>query len=307
MTTAGHNATASEREESIARRRSAISRYLGHRSLVIGGVGLALLILIAVFAPLLTWHDPYLQDLTSRRIPPIWHGWFYDNPKAGWLHPLGTDPLGRDYFTRLVYGARISLFVGFSVVALSCVIGTTLGVLAGYFGGRIDAVISFIVTTRLSMPVVLVALAVVSIFDGSLQVVILVLGLLLWDRFAVVMRSVTLQIKSQEFVTAARAVGCSNLRIILTEIMPNVANSLIIVATIEMAVAIIYEASLSFLGLGIQPPLPSWGLMLAEARPEIFFAAWMITLPGIALFLLVLFVNLLGDGVRDITAPEGRA
>ena len=167
--------------------------------------------------------------------------------------------------------------------------------------------ISFIVTTRLSMPVVLVALAVVSIFDGSLQVVILVLGLLLWDRFAVVMRSVTLQIKSQEFVTAARAVGCSNLRIILTEIMPNVANSLIIVATIEMAVAIIYEASLSFLGLGIQPPLPSWGLMLAEARPEIFFAAWMITLPGIALFLLVLFVNLLGDGVRDITAPEGRA
>ena len=307
MTTAGHNATASEREESIARRRSAISRYLGHRSLVIGGVGLALLILIAVFAPLLTWHDPYMQDLTSRRIPPIWHGWFYDNPKAGWLHPLGTDPLGRDYFTRLVYGARISLFVGFSVVALSCVIGTTLGVLAGYFGGRIDAVISFIVTTRLSMPVVLVALAVVSIFDGSLQVVILVLGLLLWDRFAVVMRSVTLQIKSQEFVTAARAVGCSNLRIILTEIMPNVANSLIIVATIEMAVAIIYEASLSFLGRGIQPPLPSWGLMLAEARPEIFFAAWMITLPGIALFLLVLFVNLLGDGVRDITAPEGRA
>jgi len=307
MTTAGHNATGAEREESIARRRSAISRYLGHRSLVIGGVGLALLILIAVFAPLLTWHDPYMQDLTSRRIPPIWHGWFYDNPKAGWLHPLGTDPLGRDYFTRLVYGARISLFVGFSVVALSCVIGTTLGVLAGYFGGRIDAVISFIVTTRLSMPVVLVALAVVSIFDGSLKVVILVLGLLLWDRFAVVMRSVTLQIKSQEFVTAARAVGCSNLRIILTEIMPNVANSLIIVATIEMAVAIIYEASLSFLGLGIQPPLPSWGLMLAEARPEIFFAAWMITLPGIALFLLVLFVNLLGDGVRDITAPEGRA
>ena len=307
MANALDSAAQSERDDNIARRRSAISRYLGHRSLMIGGGGLLLLVLIALVAPLLTWHDPYMQDLTSRRIPPIWHAWFYGNEKAGWLHPLGTDPLGRDYLTRLIYGARISLFVGGSVVAVSCLIGTTLGVVAGYFGGKIDAAISFIVTTRLSMPVVLVALAVVSIFDGSLKVVILVLGFLLWDRFAVVMRSVTLQIKSQEFVTAARAVGCSNLRIILTEILPNVANSLIIVATIEMAVAIIYEASLSFLGLGIQPPLPSWGLMLAEARPEIFFSAWMITLPGIALFLLVLFVNLLGDGVRDITAPEGRA
>lgn len=307
MVSETENSACRDKLDCIARRRSTISRYFGHRSLIIGGGGLLLLLLLAALAPLLTWHDPYLQDLTNRRIPPIWHGWFYGNEKAGWLHPLGTDPLGRDYFTRLIYGTRISLFVGCSVVAVSCLIGTTLGVLAGYFGGRIDAAISFIVTTRLSMPVVLVALAVVSIFDGSLKVVIFVLGFLLWDRFAVVMRSVTLQIKSQEFVAAARAVGCSNLRIILTEILPNVANSLIIVATIEMAVAIIYEASLSFLGLGIQPPLPSWGLMLAEARPEIFFAAWMITLPGIALFLLILFVNLLGDGVRDITAPEGRA
>ncbi|MCZ4352867.1 ABC transporter permease [Roseovarius aestuarii] len=305
--TATDTSTEDEIRSAANKRRSMISRYLGHYSLIIGGGGLLLLILVAVFAPLITWHDPYLQDLSSRRIPPIWHAWFYDNPKAGWLHPLGTDPLGRDYFTRLLYGARISLFVGLAVVAISSVIGTTLGILAGYFGGRVDMVISFIVTTRLAMPVVLVALAIVAIFDGSLQVVILVLGFLLWDRFAVVMRSVTLQIKHQEFVTAAKAVGCSNLRIILTEILPNVANSLIIVATIEMAVAIIYEASLSFLGLGVQPPLPSWGLMLAEARPEIFFASWMITLPGIALFLLVLFVNLLGDGVRDITAPEGRA
>lgn len=294
-------------QSAINRRRNALSRLLGHHSLMIGGGGLLLLILIAIFAPLITWHDPYAQDLASRRIPPIWHAWFYESDKASWLHPLGTDPLGRDYLTRLIYGARISIFVGLSVVAISSVIGTTLGVLAGYFGGKIDAAISFIVTTRLSMPVVLVALAIVAIFDGSLQVVILVLGFLLWDRFAVVMRSVTLQIKNQEFITAAKSLGCSNLRIILTEVLPNVANSLIIVATIEMAVAILYEASLSFLGLGVQPPLPSWGLMLAEARPEIFFAAWMITLPGIALFLLVLFVNLLGDGMRDITAPEGRS
>ncbi len=304
MTDPATDATANPARD---RRRARRARYLAHTSLIVGAGGLILLIALAVFAPLVTWHDPYAQDLAARRIPPIWHLWFYDNPKAGWLHPLGTDPLGRDYLTRLIYGARISLFVGVSVVAISSLIGTTLGILAGYFGGRIDALISFFVTTRLAMPVVLVALAVVAMFDGSLQVVILVLGFLLWDRFAVVMRSVTLQIKSQEFVSAAKAVGCSNLRIILTEILPNVANSLIIVASIEMAVAIIYEASLSFLGLGVQPPLPSWGLMLAEARPEIFFAPWMITLPGIALFLLVLFVNLLGDGVRDVTAPEGRA
>jgi len=291
----------------LARRRSTVARYLGHRSLMIGAIGLGLLVLLAVFAPLVTWHDPYLQDLGNRRIPPIWHGWFYDNPRATWLHPLGTDALGRDYYTRLVYGARISLFVGFSVVAIACLIGTTLGILAGYYGGWIDAVISFIVTTRLALPVVLVALAVVAMFDASLKVVILVLGFLLWDRFALVMRSATLQIRSQEFTTAARAIGCSNTRIILTEILPNVTNALVIVASIEMAIAILYEASLSFLGLGVQPPLPSWGLMLAEARPEIFFAPWMITLPGIALSLLVLFVNLLGDGVRDVTSPEGRA
>jgi peptide/nickel transport system permease protein len=291
----------------LARRRSAVARYLGHRSLMIGLVGLGILVLLAVCAPLVTWHDPYAQDLANRRIPPIWHQWFHDNPRATWLHPLGTDVLGRDYYTRLVYGARISLFVGFSVVAIACLIGTTLGILAGFFGGWIDALISFVVTTRLALPVVLVALAVVSIYNASLQLVILVLGFLLWDRFAVVMRSVTLQIRSQEFITAARAVGCSNLRIIMTEILPNVTNSLVIVASIEMAVAILYEASLSFLGLGVQPPLPSWGLMLAEARPEIFFAPWMITLPGIALFLLVLFVNLLGDGVRDVTSPEGRS
>jgi peptide/nickel transport system permease protein len=299
--------TLEDKLTAVNRRRSVVSRYLGHRSLMIGAGGLSLLLLLAIFAPLVTWHDPYLQDLANRRIPPIWHAWFYGNDKAVWTHLLGTDPLGRDYFTRLVYGARISLFVGFSVVLISSIIGTTLGILAGYFGGRIDTFISFIVTTRLAMPVVLVALAVVAIFDGSLQVVILVLGFLLWDRFAVVMRSVTLQVKSQEYVAAAKAVGCSNLRIIMTEIMPNIANSLIIVASIEMAVAILYEASLSFLGLGVQPPLPSWGLMLAEARPEIFFAAWMITLPGIALFMLVLFINLLGDGIRDVTAPGGRA
>jgi len=292
--------------ERTATRRRFLRTIIGHRSFMIGAIGLGTLLLLAVFAPLFTWHDPYLQDLTNRRVPPIWYGWFWDDARATWNHPLGTDKLGRDYWTRLVYGGRISIFIGFAATAMSGLIGTVLGVMAGYFGGRVDMVISFIITTRLTMPVILVALATVALMNTNLTVITLVLGLLLWDRFAVVMRSVTMQIRSQEFVTAAKAIGCSTPRIILSEILPNVAAPFIVIGTIEMATAILYEAALSFLGLGIQPPLPSWGLMLAEAKEEIFFNAWMITLPGVALFLLLLSINLLGDGIRDITAPEGR-
>jgi peptide/nickel transport system permease protein len=196
---------------------------------------------------------------------------------------------------------------GFLAALMSGLIGTTMGVAAGYFGGRVDLVVSFLVATRLSLPVVLVALAVVALKGSSLTVIILVLGLLLWDRFAFVMRAATLQVRSQEFVTAAQAIGCSTLRIVASEILPNVLSALIVIATVEMANAILFEAALSFLGLGVQPPLPSWGLMLAEAKEDIFFSPWMITIPGVALFLLVLSINLLGDGIRDVTAPKGRA
>jgi peptide/nickel transport system permease protein len=157
------------------------------------------------------------------------------------------------------------------------------------------------------MPLVLVALAVVSIVGSSLAVVIWVLGLLMWDRFAVVMRSATQQVRAREFVTAAEALGCSTPRILFTEVAPNVLNQLIVVATLDMAQAILLEAALSFLGLGVQPPTPSWGLMVSEAKGLMFFDAWLITIPGVALFLLVLAINMLGDGLRDVTAPENRA
>ena len=182
-----------------------------------------------------------------------------------------------------------------------------MGVAAGYFGGRVDMVVTFLINVRLAMPVVLVALAVVALVGGSLEVVILVLGLLLWDRFAVVMRASTMQIRAMDYVTAARAVGCSTRRIVATEIMPNVANSLIVVATLEMAHAILLEAALSFLGLGVQPPTASWGLMVSEGRDMLLFDPWLITIPGVALFVLVLAINLLGDGVRDLSAPENRS
>ena len=277
-------------------------RAFNHVGLVIGSGILFSIFFMAVFADVLSPHDPYDQDLARKLIPPIWH----DGAKVTWDHPLGTDALGRDYLSRLLHGSRISLLIGFSAMFISGVIGTTLGVLAGYFGGRVDIVVNFIITTRLSMPVVLVALAVVSLVGSSLTVVIWVLGLLIWDRFAVVMRSATQQVRNLDFVAAAQALGCSTSRIILSEIMPNISNSLIVVATLEMAHAVLLEAALSFLGLGVQPPEPSWGLMISEAKGMIFFDAWLIAIPGAALFALVLSINLMGDGVRDVTAPENR-
>ena len=276
------------------------NRILGHQGVLIGVTIVAAVILIALSAPLIAPHDPYHQDLMNRLVPPVW------DARGSWEHIFGTDHLGRDYFSRLIYGARISLLIGIGAALISGVIGTLLGVAAGYFGGRVDMVVTFLITVRLSMPVVLVALAVVAIVGGSLQVVITVLGLLLWDRFAVVMRSSTLQIRSMDYVAAAEAVGCSTTRVLMTEIMPNVVNNLIVIATLEIAHAIILEAALSFLGLGVQPPLPSWGLMVSEGKDMMLFEPWLITIPGVALFLLVLAINLLGDGARDITAPENR-
>jgi peptide/nickel transport system permease protein len=275
-------------------------RILGHWGFLFGALVLGLILAIALLAPLLAPYDPYAQDLSRRLFGPFWHA------KYNAAHWLGTDGLGRDYLSRLIYGTRISLLIGFAAMAISGVIGTTLGVVAGYFGGKVDLAITFLITLRLSMPVVLVALAVVALVGGSLTVVILVLGFLLWDRFAVVMRSATQQARVMDYVTAAQAAGCSTPRILLSEILPNVFNHLIVIATIEMAHAILLEAALSFLGLGVQPPLPSWGLMVAEGKNFMLFSPWIITLPGLALFLLVLAINLLGDGMRDVSAPESR-
>ncbi|HEX8166840.1 MAG TPA: ABC transporter permease [Beijerinckiaceae bacterium] len=275
-------------------------RVFGQTSLVIGLSILGLIAAVALLAPLLAPHDPYAQDLTRRLIPPFWY------PKGNWVHPLGTDNLGRDYLSRTLYGARISLLIGLSVMVISGVIGTAMGLVAGYFGGRIDLAVTFLITTRLAMPVILVALAVVALLGGSLTVVILTLGLLKWDRFAVVMRSATQQARSLDYVAAAEAAGASTARIVLGEVLPNIAPHLIVVATVEAASAILLEAALSFLGLGVQPPLPSWGLMISEAKAYMFFSFWLIAIPGTALALLVFAVNLAGDGLRDAIAPEGR-
>jgi len=272
-----------------------------NKAVVVGGALLLLIVFLALAAPWIAPYDPYGQDLANRNVPPFWY------EQGSWLHPLGTDPLGRDYMSRLFYGARISLLIGVSVAIISGLIGTTMGMLAGYFGGRTDMLVSFMVTTRLSMPVILVALATVALVGGSLWVVIMVLGLLKWDRFAVVMRSATQQVRSLDYVAAAQAAGASTARVLLGEVLPNVMPHLIVVATLEAASAILLEAALSFLGLGVQPPLPSWGLMISEAKSYMFFSFWLIALPGGALATLIFAINLAGDGLRDLLAPEGRA
>ena len=250
--------------------------------------------LVAIFAPLLVPHDPFAQDLNARLIPP---SFMEGGRPENWL---GTDQLGRDYFSRLIYGARISMLIGIMTVITSGTIGITLGVLGGYFGGRMDDAVMFIITARLSIPLILVALTVVALVGSSLTVVVLTLGLLLWDRFAVVARTTTMQVRNLDYIAAARAAGASRAHILLREVLPNIASHLLVVATLEMALAILLEAALSFLGLGVPPPLPSWGLMIAEGKDYMFFSPWVIMVPGITLFVLVLGINLLGDGLREL-------
>jgi peptide/nickel transport system permease protein len=265
---------------------------------LLGAIIVGLAVLIAIFAPLLVPHDPFAQDLNLRLLPPIW----MDGSQS--THLLGTDQIGRDYLSRLIYGTRISMLIGVLTVITSGLIGITLGIIGGFYGGRTDDVVMFLITCRLSIPLILVALTVVALVGSSLGVVILTLGLLLWDRFAVVARTTTMQVRNLDYIAAAQAAGASRVHILVREVLPNIANHLVVVATLEMALAILLEASLSFLGLGVPPPLPSWGLMIAEAKEYMFFSPWVIMTPGVALFILVLGINLLGDGLRDMLGAD---
>jgi peptide/nickel transport system permease protein len=275
-------------------------RLLRTPKFVLPALVLLAILALALAAPLIAPHDPYDQVLTRRLLPPA----FLHLPRANPDYLLGTDGLGRDMLSRLIYGARISLLIGGLAMLISGVIGTAIGIAAGYFGGPVDSVLSFVVMTRLAMPIVMVALAVVALVGASLQTVVLVLGFLLWDRFAVVMRSATMQVRGLDYVAAARAIGCTTAQILWRTLLPNVASSLIVVATYEVGQAILLEAAFSFLGFGVQPPLPSWGLMIAEGKRFIFAQPWMTLIPGVAICVLVLAINLLGDGIRDATAPS---
>lgn len=273
-------------------------RLLRNWGFVVGAGIVGICAFLAVFAPWLVPHDPFVIDLERRLVPPFWMEG--SDPR----NILGTDQLGRDYLSRLIYGARISMMIGVLTVITSGLIGITLGVLGGFYGGKVDDAVMFIITTRLSIPAVLVALAVAALHGTSLMLVILVLGLLLWDRFAVVARSTTSQIRNLDYVAAAWCSGVSRWWVLMREVLPNIATHLAVVATLEMAGAILLEAALSFLGLGVPSPIPSWGLMISEAKEYMFFSPWVIMIPGAALFVLVLGVNLLGDALRDMLGTD---
>ncbi len=271
-----------------------------HMGFWIGGTFVLVCAVVAIFAPVIAPFDPLAQDLTRRLVPPIW------DEKGTWTHPFGTDKFGRDYLSRLIYGGRISLSIGFLAASIAAVVGSILGMMGGYFGGRVDAVVMYLVNAKLSLPGLIVSLSLVAVFGGSFTVLVLVLAFLFWDNYAVALRSVTMQIRAQDFVAAAEAIGASRRRIILSEILPNLMNQVIVILTLEIALAILIEATLSFLGLGIQPPTPSWGVLVAEGREQMFFNPYLITIPGVTIFLVAIAINMMGDGIRDITAPEGR-
>ena len=265
--------------------------------------GLTLFIIIAflgIFGPLVIDLSPYDQNLSNRLLPPVWI------EGGNWDHIFGTDGNGRDYLARILYGTRISLTIGFGAAFVGMLIGVTLGILAGYFGGWVDQIVNYLLTCQLALPGLLLAMTVVFLIGPSITVVILVIGVLHWTLFLVVSRSATQRIKNLDYVLAANAIGASKTQIIFNDIIPNILNQIIVIFTLEVGIAILSEASLSFLGVGIQPPTPSWGLLIAEGREALFFQPWLIILPGIALFLLVVSINMLGDGIRDITDPNSK-
>jgi peptide/nickel transport system permease protein len=254
---------------------------------LIGAIFLAVLTVAAVFAPWIAPHDPNAMDYMMMDQPSL-------------THPLGVDDLGRDLLSRIIHGARVSLFVGVTTVAIALVIGVAMGVAAGYFGGWIDTIIMRYIDLQWAFPNILIAVYLVAIFGTGLLNVMVAITLAYLDDFARVARGVTLQVKQENYVAAARSYGASDLRIMVRHILPNVTAPLIVIATVSVSNAILAEAVLSFLGLGVSSDTPTWGLILSEARSFVSRAWWLGVFPGLAIMLTVLSINFLGDMLRDI-------
>jgi peptide/nickel transport system permease protein len=259
-----------------------------------------MVVLIALAAPLLAVANPVEQDLSRVLKPPFWA------TEGSRANPLGTDHLGRDVYSRLVYGARISLAVGVAAALLGAVVGVAAGLVAGYFGGRADTAIMRIVDLNLAFPLILLALAIVAILGASLQNLIIVMAITTWMIYARVVRGITLSLREREFIQSARAVGARDVRIITRHILPNLFAPVVVIWTLEVARVILMESALSFLGLGVPPPTPTWGRMLAEGRDYLTVANWIATFPGLAIMVTALGVNFFGDGLRDFLDPRLR-
>lgn len=265
---------------------------------LIGLIIVLSVIIIAIFAPFIAIHDPAKTNIANKFIPPVW------SEGGSWENPLGTDNLGRDIFSRIVFGSRISLLVGICSVILAGIIGMFFGLIAGFYGKAWDFIIMRTVDALLSIPGILLMLIFLVVFGPSMLTLIIVLGTTSWVSYARMMRSETLSVKERDYVRSARAIGAKDFRIIIKYILPNVISSFIVLATLQMAGIIITEASLSFLGLGIQPPAVSWGLMLSDGKNYLATSWWVATFPGLAITITVLGVIFLGDWLRDMLDPK---
>lgn len=278
---------------------SVLRRTFSAPTAVAGLVVLLAFIGMAVFAPWIAPHEPAAPNLLSRLSPPSWAG-------GDSRFFLGSDHLGRDILSRLIFGTRIALLVSFVGVVMAATVGISLGLAAGYFGGRIDTVIMRLVDTLIAIPNVILYLTVLGVFGPSFTVLVLVIGLINWTTFARVVRAEVLSVKRREFVEATRALGQNTLLIIGRHVLPNVIAPIIVVATLNVATVIILEASLSFLGLGVQPPTVTWGRMLSDGRSYIATAWWLATFPGLFITLACLSLILIGDSLRDALDPRLR-
>lgn len=266
------------------------------------GIGLALVLgmaFVAVSADWLAPHDPYVQNLMMRLRPPVWAD------RGSWLHPLGTDNFGRDLLSRLIHGSRLSIAVGLLAMLVALSIGTVLGLLAGYLGGRTEQVVMRFADAYQALPEILLAIVIVAVFGGGITVLILVLGFAGWETYTRVVFNLTRSLRERPFVEAAVASGAGSRYVMARHILPQMAPVLTVIATLQVAQLILQETALSFLGLGLPPPTATWGNILAEGRDRLLVAPWIANLAGGAIILLVLGVNLLGNGLRETLDPKG--
>ncbi|HWN54082.1 MAG TPA: ABC transporter permease [Methylomirabilota bacterium] len=275
-----------------------LKRLARRRTALFGLAVVAVVILSAVGAPLVTVFDPIEQDINQRLKEPGWRN------AAGQAHLLGTDHLGRDILARIIYGSRVALVVGLSAVLISGVLGMVIGLVSGYFGGKVDDFFMRLADIQLAFPFILLAIAVIGVLGPSLRNIIVVIGVSSWVVYARVVRGEVLSIREREFVQAAIALGSRDGRVVLRHVLPNAFTPWLVVATLDMARVIVIESALSFLGLGVQPPTPTWGGMLADGRVYLSTAWWLATFPGLAILVTVLGINLLGDGLRDTLDPR---
>ncbi|GAA4521394.1 ABC transporter permease subunit [Chelativorans composti] len=269
-----------------------------NRGAVIGAVTFLIILLVAIFAPLIAPHDPVLQVRDAFLRPPAWV------EGGSWTYILGTDAVGRDILSRLIYGARYSLFIGLVVVTISVSVGVVVGLIAGYFRGPIDTFIMRVMDIILAFPSLLLALVLVAVLGPGLLNAMIAIALVLQPHFVRLTRAAVMSEKTRDYVTAAKVAGASRMRLMFRTILPNCTAPLIVQATLSFSNAILDAAALGFLGMGAQPPTPEWGTMLAEAREFVLRAWWVVTFPGLAILITVLAINLMGDGLRDALDPK---